>query len=508
MRRERAGGDGLCVDNGNEGATDWGFVDDTFRKQKQLKEEAELAPKCYAYWTMLQWSLQNSAGVVEHWGCYYPYGSAPPLHLLRKYCGMLSYDALMELAKKRSHSRHRGATSDLNAVETTDKLWGDGPGDVLVQLLVLLPARSTALLPSAVRNAYGEIEQVVLAPVEQMDFAAISAWCEEKKAMFTEEERTRFRAYALAARPHMLAQEAHGAPIHGSEMVFVADWDAEAFAMEVQQAKAARLSEITTAEGVKKSENDAAAPAISTSTPFVSSFFGTRPARKASSAAAAALIAASKKTDASDRNNSNEKSACSNESHTNDVPLTPAVTVQEIIPCLSEEVEMQQGRGFTLVTAPTEVLGDVAMIKNVGSVVGDTFVCGQHTSPPLSRNPRTMRVRLRWRVASKPLLKSTSFVPDLLPGYTAPLSIPSAVSSSSHEANTTGLKRPASAMNGSENSSGGSSDNGDYVDKEGEVEEGKGDFSTCNFMSELEKKKEAVRRRLEALQSRVGGNAL
>ncbi|PWV12154.1 putative 5'-3' exoribonuclease C [Trypanosoma cruzi] len=507
MRRERACGDGLCVDNGKEGATDWGFVDDTFRKQRQLKEEAELAPKCYAYWTMLQWSLQNSAGVVEHWGCYYPYGTAPPLHLLRKYCGMLSYDALMELAKKRSHSRHRGATSDSNAVETTDKLWDDGPGDVLVQLLVLLPARSTALLPSAVRNAYGEIEHMVLAPVEQMNFSAISAWCEEKKAMFTEEERTRFRAYALAARPHMLAQEVHGAPIHGSEMVFVADWDAEAFAMEVQQAKSAMLSEITTAEGLKKSENGAAAPAVSTSSLFVSSFFDTRPARKASSAAAAALIAASKKAEASDRNNRNEKSACSNESHTNDAPLTPAVTVQEKRPRLSEEVEVRQGRGFTLVTAPTEVLGDVAMIKNVGSVVGDTFVCGQHTSPPLSRNPRTMRVRLRWRVASKPLLTSATFVPDLLPGYITPPSLPSAPSSSSHETNKAVVKRPASAMNVSDSNS-GNSDNGDYVDKKGEVEEGKGDFSTCNVISELEKKKEAVRRRLEALQSRVGGNAL
>ncbi|ESL09440.1 5'-3' exonuclease XRNC [Trypanosoma rangeli SC58] len=450
---------------------------------------------------MLQWSLQNSAGLVEHWGCYYPYSSAPPLHLLRKYCGMLSYDALMELAKKRSRLRHRSSTATASEVETSASVWGDGPADVLVQLLVLLPARSTALLPSAVRNAYSEIEQIVLSPVEQIDFAAISAWCNAKQTMFTEEERTRFRAYALAARSHVLATEAHGMPIQGNEMIFVADWDAKEFLAEVQQAKAARTLEQTkTTGGGNTAAMDAASPASSMPSVSVSSFFAPRPPRTGSLAATAALIAASKKSDVSNRHHSGDNVAGNDRSHDGVIPVTHAVTLPET-PRPSEGAELRCGRGFTLVTAPTTVLGDAAMAKNAGAVAGDTFVCGQHTSAPLSRNPQTMRVRLRWRVASKPLLTSAPFVPDLLQGYTVPPSPLPAPPSACHDANAVGVKRPLSAVAGSDCCS-----SDDDVDKPGEGEKANGEVSTRNLMSELEKKKDVVRRRLEALQARARGN--
>ncbi|RNF27615.1 putative 5'-3' exonuclease XRNC [Trypanosoma conorhini] len=501
MRRERVGGEGLCVDNGKEGAADWGFVDEEFLRRRQAREDTELAPKCYAYWTMLQWSLQNSAGLVEHWGCYYPYSSAPPLHLLRKYCGMLSYEALMELAKKRSHLKHRGATAAAGEVETAASTWGDGPANVLVQLLVLLPARSTALLPSAIRNAYSEVEQIVLAPVEKIDFAAISAWCEAKQAMFTEEERTRFRAYALAATPHVLATEAQGMPIQGNEMIFVADWDSEGFAAELQQAKAAR--ELAPREATETGDGavKGAAPPTTISTPrvSVSSFFGTRPARTAASAAAVALLAASKKSGVARPPQSSGREAGGDGNRGGAAPAAPADTQQEA-PRPSAAVALRQGRGFTLVTAPTAVLGDAAMEKSVGAIAGDTFVCGQHTSAPLSRNPQTMRVRLRWRVASKPLLTLARFVPDLLPGYAAPPPPLPPPSASPQGATAASAKRPRSAE--AAGSGGSSGDDGDDAERAGEDEKEDGGVAARNVMSELEKKKEDVRRRLAALQAR------
>lgn len=490
MHRERGDGNGLSIDNGAEGAAEWGFADDAFLRQKQAMEETELAPQCYAYWTMLQWSLQNSAGVVEHWGCYYPYNNAPPLHLLRKYCGTLSYDALIDLAKKRNHKRRGGNAVSSHDTEVTAKVWGNGPADVLVQLLVLLPARSIALLPSAVRNAYAEIEPTVLAPVEELDFPAIEAWCEKRWAMFTEEERTRFRAYALAAGPHVLAREAQGATIQGNEMIFLADWDAEGFATEVRHAKTARSSRATevTSEEVGTNGNGASASSSNATSVLKSSFFGMRPAHKPS-AALAALITASKESKPSTCDDRNDTKNDSNGDDNGNSAAGASEVVAQEAHRPQEGAEVLCGRGFTLIAAPTGVLGDAAMIKRVGSVVGDAFVCGQYTSPPLSRHPQKMRIRLRWRVAAKPLLTSARFVPDLLPGYTAP----PLVLSSHHAAKKAGVKRPTVGADDSGSDSDGGNKNG------GE------NPSTLDVMTELEKRKEAVRRRLEALQARTGG---
>lgn len=59
---------------------DWGFENDSAFQAKQTIAKAEMASKCYSYWTMLQWALMyNTTGQVEHWNCYYPYSTAPSL---------------------------------------------------------------------------------------------------------------------------------------------------------------------------------------------------------------------------------------------------------------------------------------------------------------------------------------------------------------------------------------------------------------------------------------------
>ncbi|KEG12050.1 5-3 exonuclease XRNC [Trypanosoma grayi] len=477
MRNERDGGD-LFVNNGTGGGADWGFEDDAFLQRKQAEEEAQ-APRCYAYWTMLQWSLQNSAGVVEHWGCYYPYSSAPPLHLLRKYCGVLSYDALMQLAERQSHTRGgHGAPAPSTEAQNSSvsRVRGSGPTDVLVQLLVLLPARSTALLPSAVRNAYHEIEPLVLVPVERLDFAAIEAWCAEKRRLFTEEERTRFHAYALAAGSRVLASGALGEPIKGSEMIFVADWDAKELAKELQLAEKAVPVEKTTSS----TSNSTPTLTSSSTGSLAASFFSSRPVRKAAASAAAIALLSTPK----DNGAPVHSSSANNDENKNKVEV-PVVVSQEEARHL-EEVELLQGSSFSFLAAPTEVLGDVSIVKGVGAIVGDTFVCGQHSCGPLSRHPQTMRVRLRWRIASKPLLDSVRFAPDLLPGYHAPSPPPPLPSRD--DTGRAGVKRTAAMADC-------------LVDGDGDDDLPE----NRTVASELERKKEAVRRRIEALQARAAG---
>ncbi|KAH9593387.1 putative 5-3 exonuclease [Trypanosoma melophagium] len=485
MREERHGGDGtLAINSGSEGVTDWGFADVEFQKRKQAEEE-EQAPRCYAYWTMLQWSLQNSAGVVEHWGCYYPYSTAPPLHLLRKYCGVLSYEALMELAEKR-HRVDKSGIETSSMKESTHVVRGSaGPTDVLVQLLVLLPARSVSLFPSAIRNAYAEIEQMVLAPVERLDFAAIEAWCEKKRQLFTEEERMRFRAYALCAGSTVLAGETKGESILGNEMIFLADWNAERFAEELKRMKTVRQIETITSNPVNTGITSMTNSSIGS---FTSSFFSSRPTRK-TSAAAAALITTS--NEGSELNNSHPNTTDTTNKGSENT-MENVSTTQEVENQSLNKVEVVKGKCFTVFAVSTNALDDTSMSKGAGYITGDTFVCGQFTSPHLSRHPQTMLPRLRWRIASKPLLTQSKFVPNLLSGYNAP-----PLPSLSKNNEKPGTKRPASALDKSDNS-----DNDDDSDNSSRSNKDKKNSVSDHVLTEIEKKKEAVWRRLEDLQSR------
>ncbi|ORC89257.1 5-3 exonuclease XRNC [Trypanosoma theileri] len=491
MRDERHGGDGtLSINNGTEGGTGWGFEDAEFQQRKQA-EEKEQAPRCYAYWTMLQWSLQNSAGVVEHWGCYYPYSTAPPLHLLRKYCGVLSYDALMQLAEKRSRADKSGSEVSLTTESTSAMRGSAGPTDVLVQLLVLLPARSVSLFPSAIRNAYAEIEHLVLAPVERLDFAAIEAWCEKKRQLFTEEERTRFRSYALCAGSTVLAGEKEGEPIRGNEMIFLADWNAEEFAEELKRMKTAKQIETTTNpvnRGLTSMTNSSLGS-------FTSSFFSSRPTRKTSAAAAALITTTS--NESSDLNNCNNNTTTTTNTDTvhkgsENTAEQAVFNKQEVEYESSNKIELVQRSSFTVFAVSTNVLVDTSMIKGVGYITGDTFVCGQFTNPHLSRHSQTMLPRLQWRIASKPLLTQSKFVPDLLSGYNAP-----PLPSLSKNNEKPGMKRDASILD--------RTDNSDSDDSSSKSNEDKKKSLSDHVLTEIEKKKEAVWRRLEALQSRSEG---
>ncbi|KAG8342757.1 putative XRN 5' 3' exonuclease N terminus [Trypanosoma vivax] len=418
MRNERVGG--LHVENGAEGALDWGFVDEKFKEQ-QAAEEAKQAPRCYAYWTMLQWSLQNSAGVVEHWGCYYPYNSAPPLHLLRKYCGTLSYEALMQLAESRTRKSDTTPRDDdskgefLRDESVVVGMRGTQPTDVLAQLLVLLPARSVALLPSAVRNAYAEIEPLVTAPIGSIDFSAINTWCASKRKLFTEEERTRFDSYTLAASNQVLAGKEGQGFICGNEMLFAAYWDKNSFLEEVQWHREMKLG---IDEGVKDGEcstGEAASSCTATvgSGALTSSFFRARSTRK-TTAAIAALRAASENSRPDEQGEAeNTKPGAGQDASCG----TVGIEEQEGRDCRLKPVDALVGEHFTLYTSTTSALGNAAMERRVGAIVGDIFTCGTFRTSPLSRHPKTMRLRLQWQLAARPPRNEFAFVPTLLHGF-------------------------------------------------------------------------------------------
>nr|CCC92054.1 putative exoribonuclease 2 [Trypanosoma congolense IL3000] len=487
MRCEQAGG--LHVDNGVEGAADWGFVDDKFLA-RQAEEEAEKAPWCYAYWTMLQWSLQNSAGVVEHWGCYYPYSTAPPLHLLQKYCGTLSYEALMELARKRSLRKrscvgNTGSKDGAEGLRHELKLRDEGPLDVLVQLLVLLPPRSVALMPTVVRNGYSEIESMVREPVESIDFDAIQAWCATKCELFTEEERARFEAYALAASNRLIAGDEHTEIIRGNEMLFVSYWEPEALEAEQETSKELqrpvnRGSPSTIVFGEAKTN------LLNKTASGLTSFFGSR-AKPETSAAVAALLTAPK-----------DGNVCAKEvSDTSDSALSETLAPNGAEEGVSQnllEVLTLSRDNFTLHTVSISALGDEVLARRFGVINGDTFSCGLYKCGSLSRNRTTMHVRLQWRIASRPLRGAAAFKPYLLLGLepsphqrVVPEDVNGAIG---------GVKRPLSEV-------GSLSDDGG--DTNVEMLGGCGSpLPETKPMDLLRERKEALRRRLELLQGRDG----
>ncbi|AAZ13047.1 5'-3' exonuclease XRNC, putative [Trypanosoma brucei brucei TREU927] len=487
MRNERSSG--LQVDNGAEGAADWGFVNEQFL-QRKAAEEAEKAPWCYAYWTMLQWSLQNSAGVVEHWGCYYPYSTAPPLHLLQKYCGTLSYDALMELAEKRSrrkvghHNRAHDGTNS-GSGERGVRLRGPGPTDVLVQLLVLLPTRSIALLPTAVRKGYSEIEPIVVAPVEEIDFAAVQTWCATKRGLFTEEERVRFDAYALAASDHLVAGDVHAKCVRGNEMLFVADWNAEELAAELRE-----LEEIVQGGGGTRSDGSSSSKkqtdTLNSATGVFTSFFSARNAGK-TSAAVAALLSAPKFSRNIGEGGTGNADTVTTSSGIPNINGTSNNTDRDVLQ-QSIDVDVLSAANFTFHTVSTSALKGESMVRRVGNITGDTFECGSYSVGPLSRNQKTMRVRLRWRVASRPPRDAAPFLPYLLSG----LKPRQKSAEGDGTAGKEGVKRPRSEVAKSA---------GDDDAKKNVFD----DFTQQTMLHDtLQEKKEALRRRLEALQ---GGNA-
>lgn len=256
-------GRGDTLEDGNGGGVrhqkripeSWGVEDDSAFQQRRQERERGMRKRCYCYWTMLQWALHYSAGEVKHWGCYYPYSTAPPLDKLSEYCGVISYPQLrkfaerqashavslprsdkdfpyvstegrvegaagperdddddddeVDLADQRSPTTTPGSYSSVVVTRNEEEEDRGEPTDVLVQLLVLLPPQSAALLPTWFQQHYGEIEKMVNAPMERIDFNAVLSWCNAKEKMLSESDQTRFRAYRFFS---------HSSPLHVSSL--------------------------------------------------------------------------------------------------------------------------------------------------------------------------------------------------------------------------------------------------------------------------------------------------
>lgn len=257
----------------------WGYLDDPEYQRRLYQRERVMRKKCYCYWTMLQWALHYSAGEVKHWGCYYPFSMAPPLDKLSEYCGVISYPQLRTFADRQASS---GAASVLPTAPLHDMVHdnilsfaldghpvshgsdtpshGEGeeedrgePTDVLVQLLVLLPPQSAPLLPTRFQHCYGEIERMVNAPMEHIDFHAVLAWCDTHEKLLSESDQTRFLAYRFLSHSSLLYASAPGVdttrsgtpssavasptllPLRSRDILFMASWNAEAVTREVEK---------------------------------------------------------------------------------------------------------------------------------------------------------------------------------------------------------------------------------------------------------------------------------
>ncbi|TPP50299.1 XRN 5'-3' exonuclease N-terminus family protein [Leishmania donovani] len=302
----KKGGSGgrLQVHNGGSDALDWGFTAEKEAKERdpafierQQRREKQHERMCYCYWTMLQWALQYSAGIVEHWGCYYPYGRAPPLSKLATYCGVLTYSALGEIARRRLEmNAAAGRATMLQAGEAgtavVDAAERGKPTDVMVQLLILIPPRSVALLPTVFRHHYKEVEAAVQAPVEQLNLVSIGAWCEEKKRSLSEEERTRFTAYQFFASDADLGTAE--APFPARDIAFTAYWNGPAVEAELAALRVSKKAAISAAAGITFTAGATSSTSAAGLQSRAASFFsmGRRPASGTSSnGGAAALLA-------------------------------------------------------------------------------------------------------------------------------------------------------------------------------------------------------------------------
>ncbi|CBZ27193.1 putative 5'-3' exonuclease XRNC [Leishmania mexicana MHOM/GT/2001/U1103] len=465
----KKGGSGgrLQVHNGGSDALDWGFTAEKEAKERdpafierQQRREKQHERMCYCYWTMLQWALQYSAGIVEHWGCYYPYGRAPPLSKLATYCGVLTYNALGEIARRRLEMSAAAGrvTSSIdgeveNATEEEDDDDGmDGlptsalqagetgtavidaaergkPTDVMVQLLILIPPRSVALLPTVFRHHYKEVEAAVQAPVEQLNLVSIGAWCEEKKRSLSEEERTRFTAYQFFASDADLGTAE--APFPARDIAFTAYWNGPAVQAELAALRVSKKATSAT-PGTTFTASATSSTAAAGLQSKAASFFsmGRRPTSGTSSnGGAAALLAA---VNINNTRTSPPPAPATAEIAT---PLeeTPASPSTEVTPALQQQnqpVKLRHPAGdYVLWVVPCDALQDALMVKALGTMHGNRFCVGSYVplveqDAVLSRSggPR-QEVRLQFRLVVAPVITDTTYAARLLSGYEEPAEV-------------------------------------------------------------------------------------
>lgn len=445
------GGGGRHSNNGLSGADTWGFDEDPEFQKRKAEREKRLERKCYCYWTMLQWALQYSAGVVDHWGCYYPFSDAPPLYALKKYCGVLSYDALVTFVASRHAARQAGRDAEDLDLPTSPTAAaaaaGSGPlgehiksrltskpTDAMVQLLVLTPQSSAVLLPTAFRNAYDEIAAAVRAPVEELDIAFVERWCDEKKRHFNEEERTRFSAYQLFASSDPLAlspaavaaggggsgdestaaEAAPQRPLPANEVTFMAYWDGGELSTELGAAHRQQRERLEKLAAVKAAAAPVSAPAaVAPAAPVrnVASFFGARRGKGPGAAAAALLqapitpppVAVPVAAAATDAPTAEKDSAASDPA----VPSGPTVSAAVTL-VTNPARSLFFLTGLTPAYLPTD-----SLVKAMGYLDGPRFVIAADSSSankssttlsnvaatPLSRDAAAHQVRMKWRLA-------------------------------------------------------------------------------------------------------------
>ncbi|KAG5478651.1 hypothetical protein LSCM1_06055 [Leishmania martiniquensis] len=466
---QKSGGGGrLQVHNGGSGALDWGFTDEKEAKERdpafeerQQRREQQQERMCYCYWTMLQWALQYSAGIVEHWGCYYPYGRAPPLSKLATYCGVLSYGALGEIARRRlemnaaagrvarsvddEHGTFAEEDDDddgmdglpasaLQASETgaavADADERSKPTDVMVQLLILIPPRSVALLPTVFRHHYKEIEAAVQAPVEELNLVSIAAWCEEKKRSLSEEERTRFTAYQFFASDVDLGTVDGPCPAH--DVAFSAYWDGPAVEAELAALRHEKKAGKSSADRITVAASAPSSCSTAGLQSKAASFFsaGRRtPHGAASAGGAAALLAAANIAGAP----ASSPPLPTTPETARPLEETPATAPTEATSALQQQkrsVRLRHPAGnYALWVVPCEALQDALIVKALGAVHGNRFCVGSYVplveqDAVLSRSagPR-QEVRLRFRLAVAPMITDTTYGARLLPGYEEPAEV-------------------------------------------------------------------------------------
>lgn len=494
----KGGGTGgrLQVHNGGSGALEWGFTTakegrerDPGFVERQQRREKQQERMCYCYWTMLQWALQYSAGIVEHWGCYYPYGKAPPLSKLATYCGVLTYDALGEIARRRlevnaaagrvprsidaegpepagNENDEEEEEDGMDGVQTAalragelgatgavvDAVERGKPTDVMVQLLILIPPRSVALLPTVFRHRYSEVAEAVQAPVEQLNLASIGAWCEEKKRSLSEVERTRFTAYQFFASDTDLGTP--DAPFPAHDIAFSAYWDgaaveAELDALRADRRKPAAADVPVGGAGLSDAPHSAATAGGAVAAPVrpaaglqskAASFFsmGRRPAQ----GGAAALLASVKVASASPATPATpppsplspgpEAPATVDEKEEGAAAGASGPTTEAPPPVAAAHlpVSLRHPAGdYVLWVAPCAALKDALMVRALGTMQGTRFCVGSYVplvdqDAVLSRGsgPR-QEVRLQFRLAVVPAIRDMSNAARLLPGYEEPAEV-------------------------------------------------------------------------------------
>ncbi|CCW68295.1 unnamed protein product [Phytomonas sp. Hart1] len=481
IMRER-GGSGTLAVFADGAELSWEFTtDDKQFQEKQRERERMMEKKCYCYWTMLQWALQYSAGIVEHWGCYYPYSDAPPLEKLRQYCGVLSYDGVVDLVAAH-HATIRGlqcrgntagsdgvgvsstsslglpcplaSESTMTAVRDSTALNRRGePTDVMVQLLVLIPPRSVALLPVIIQQHYNEIQEAVQPPVEELDLVQIQEWCEGKKVLLRKEEQTRFHFYKLLSSDSILcgpeatcADTEQQPRILSNEVVFIAYWSTSTFRQQAEDAVQASLSKpspLTTAMPVC-SNKISTVVSENTRKRSAASFFGSKLVKGGVSAAVTALQTSPLRPTVT--HPSTPTAAESTLSTTEETNTPQAGSYGEPVranggACEAAILSDVDGCYFWYV-APCVVLPDDGLRKAVGVIEGNRFLVDGSANAAIRSSGNVsvlsrdtygrMGVRLQWEVATMPPLSGlgghanraamqSCVTSLLLPGYTPPV---------------------------------------------------------------------------------------